>query len=172
MPSGTAVPTQPSALPLNPSTDPRDVPESSAESLEDPDTSSEQGPADARMQRTGVSDRSHEAAADAAVEAAARAAGAGSKAGAADQAAVDGVGYWQVAWLYLTSLLKLGEAYEVAGSHEDAVHAFKEGLELVCHTLLSMQLPGACDQQIHVDHACCPSSLHILSVTLHGCYNK
>ncbi|KAL0042551.1 hypothetical protein WJX79_003322 [Trebouxia sp. C0005] len=35
-----------------------------------------------------------------------------------------------VTWLYLTSLLKLGEAYEVAGSHEDALHAFREGQEL------------------------------------------
>ena len=43
-----------------------------------------------------------------------------------------GIGYWQVAWLYLTSLLKLGEVYEMAGSHEDAMHAFKEGQELVC----------------------------------------
>lgn len=44
---------------------------------------------------------------------------------------LEGVGYWQVTWLYLTSLLKLGEVYEVAGSHEDALHAFKEGQELV-----------------------------------------
>lgn len=44
----------------------------------------------------------------------------------------EGVGYWQVTWLYLTSLLKLGEVYEMAGSHEDALHAFKEGQELVC----------------------------------------
>lgn len=44
---------------------------------------------------------------------------------------MDGIGYWQVAWLYLTSLLKLGEVYEMAGSHEDAMHAFKEGQELV-----------------------------------------
>ena len=43
----------------------------------------------------------------------------------------DGMGYWQVAWLYLTSLLKLGEVYETVGSHEDALHAFKEGQELV-----------------------------------------
>ena len=43
----------------------------------------------------------------------------------------DGVGFWQVTWLYLTSLLKLGEVYEVAGSHEDALHAFREGQELV-----------------------------------------
>ena len=49
---------------------------------------------------------------------------------------VDGVGYWQVTWLYLTSLLKLGEVYEVAGSHEDALHAFKEGQELVRTTQL------------------------------------
>ncbi len=44
---------------------------------------------------------------------------------------LEGVGYWQVTWLYLTSLLKLGEVYEVAGSHEDAIHAFREGQELV-----------------------------------------
>lgn len=44
---------------------------------------------------------------------------------------LEGVGYWQVTWLYLTSLLKLGEVYELAGSHEDALHAFKEGQELV-----------------------------------------
>ncbi len=51
---------------------------------------------------------------------------------------VDGVGYWQVTWLYLTSLLKLGEVYEVAGSHEDALHAFREGQELVRTTQLSL----------------------------------
>ena len=51
---------------------------------------------------------------------------------------VDGVGYWQVTWLYLTSLLKLGEVYEVAGSHEDALHAFTEGQELVRTTQLSL----------------------------------
>ena len=47
------------------------------------------------------------------------------------RASDEGVGYWQATWLYLTSLLRLGEAYEAAGSHEDAVHAFKEGSELV-----------------------------------------
>jgi len=51
---------------------------------------------------------------------------------------VDGVGYWQVTWLYLTSLLQLGEVYEVAGSHEDALHAFREGQELVRTTQLSL----------------------------------
>ena len=45
---------------------------------------------------------------------------------------LDGIGYWQVTWLYLTSLLKLGEVYDMAGSHEDALHAFNEGQELVC----------------------------------------
>lgn len=49
--------------------------------------------------------------------------------------ALDGIGYWQVTWLYLTSLLKLGEVYDMAGSHEDALHAFKEGQELVCMSL-------------------------------------
>ena len=49
---------------------------------------------------------------------------------------LDGVGYWQVTWLYLTSLLKLGEVYEVAGSHEDAVHAFREGQELVSRSCI------------------------------------
>lgn len=52
---------------------------------------------------------------------------------------LEGIGYWQVTWLYLTSLLKLGEVYEVAGSHEDALHAFKEGQELVCR-----QIPAYC----------------------------
>lgn len=51
----------------------------------------------------------------------------------------EGPGYWQITWLYLTSLLKLGEVYELAGSHEDASHAFKEGQELVSW----FQLPGA-----------------------------
>ena len=49
---------------------------------------------------------------------------------------LDGVGYWQVTWLYLTSLLKLGEVYEVAGSYEDAVHAFREGQELVSRSCI------------------------------------
>lgn len=193
MPSGTAAPThspsQPSALPLNSSTDPRDVPDSSAKTLEDPDTSSALGAVDAIMQGTDVSDSSHEAA-DFAAEAAARAAGARTKAGAADQAGVDGVGYWQVAWLYLTSLLKLGEAYEIAGSHEDAVHAFKEGLELVCHFLLQhvqpfydigsrFQLVSSVDPRCNftcmrsggssVGRACCTSSVHNLVMILHGC---
>ena len=57
--------------------------------------------------------------------------------GVRGEVGVDGVGYWQVTWLYLTSLLKLGEVYEVAGSHEDALHAFREGQELVRTTQLS-----------------------------------
>ena len=58
--------------------------------------------------------------------------------GVRGEVGVDGVGYWQVTWLYLTSLLKLGEVYEVAGSHEDALHAFTEGQELVSTTQLSL----------------------------------
>ena len=80
------------------------------------------------MKDADVSDDSHEAAGDGT---AAAASGTRTRVGV-EQAGVEGVGYWQVAWLYLTSLLKLGEAYEVAGSHDDAVHAFKEGLDLVC----------------------------------------
>jgi len=57
--------------------------------------------------------------------------------GVRGEVGVDGVGYWQVTWLYLTSLLKLGEVYEVAGSHEDALHAFREGQELVRTTQVS-----------------------------------
>ncbi len=58
--------------------------------------------------------------------------------GVRGEVGVDGVGYWQVTWLYLTSLLKLGEVYEVAGSHEDALHAFREGQELVRTSQLSL----------------------------------
>lgn len=124
-------PAQPSALPSYPGTPPDDVPAHSAETLTDPAPSSPtQGQADIMMKDADVSDSHHEAADDD-TAAAAQEAGAPTRVGA-DQGVVEGVGYWQVAWLYLTSLLKLGEAYEVAGSHEDAVHAFKEGLELVC----------------------------------------
>ena len=130
--AATSSPSQPSALPFNPSADPSDVPDPSAKTMEDTQTlSPSQGPANALMKNANVSDISH----DAADDAAAQAAGTRFTAGAADQSGVDGVGYWQVAWLYLTSLLKLGEAYETAGSHEDATHAFNEGLELVCHFL-------------------------------------
>ena len=134
--AATSSPSQPSALPLNPGTDPSDVPDPSAKTLEDTETWSPggpQGPADAALKNADGSDIGHDAADDAA-DAAAQAAGTGSRAGA-DQNGIDAVGYWQVAWLYLTSLLKLGEAYEIAGSHEDAMHAFKEGLELVCYLL-------------------------------------
>ena len=193
MPSGTAAPTpspsQPSEQSLTPSTD---VPDFSVETLEDHFSSSAHGAGNATMQGTDVSDSSH-AAADADAEAAATAAGAGTKAGAADQAGVGGMGYWQVAWLYLTSLLKLGEAYEIAGSQEDAVHAFKEGLELVCHLLLQHVLPfyyigspfqlllsvkSRCNfacmhaSDSSVGRACCPSSVHNIVVTLRDCHDK
>ena len=66
-----------------------------------------------------------------AVPEAAQAIKVGQSIGATHLSGAEGVGYWQVTWLYLTSLLKLGDVYEVAGSHVDALHAFKEGLELV-----------------------------------------
>ena len=94
------------------------------------------------MEDADGSGSSHEAAGNA-TAAAAQAAGMGARVGAAEQGWVDGVGYWQVAWLYLTSLLKLGEAYELAGSHEDAVHAFQEGLELVCQFTLFYTTPSS-----------------------------
>ena len=71
--------------------------------------------------------------------------------GGAQLSGAEGVGYWQVTWLYLTSLLKLGEVYEVAGSHEDAVHAFKEGLELVSHKTPS---PKDSMKSLHMQIAC------------------
>ena len=168
MSSGTAAdtssPSQPSALPVNPSTDPSDVPDPSA-TPKDPETPSpSQGPAIALVENADVSDSSQDTADDAA-DAAAQAARTMSGAWGADLSGVDGVGYWQVAWLYLTSLLKLGEAYETAGSHEDAAHAFKEGLELVCHFLSFTQIlqsrhtsrPAA---QPSVGHTHCVSSAH------------
>ena len=59
-------------------------------------------------------------------------------------AGLDGVGYWQVLWLYLSSLLRLGEVYEMAGSHEDAVHAFREGQELVGVLCACSQIVSNC----------------------------
>lgn len=127
----TDSPAQLSALPSYPGTPPDDVPAHSAEALTDPTPSSPtQGQAEVIMKDADVPHSQQEAAGDGAA-AAAQEAGARTRVGA-DQGVVERVGYWQVAWLYLTSLLKLGEAYEVAGSHEDAMHAFKEGLELVC----------------------------------------
>lgn len=113
---------------MNPKTDPNGVPDSSATFKGPESSSTSQDPADAVMKDADEPDISYDAA-----DAAAKAAATRSGVGGADQSGVDGVGYWQVAWLYLTSLLKLGEAYETAGSHEDAAHAFKEGLELVGH---------------------------------------
>ena len=118
---------------MNPKTDPNGVPDPSATFKGPESSSTSQDPADAVMKDADEPDISYDAADDDAADAAAKAAATRSGVGGADQSGVDGVGYWQVAWLYLTSLLKLGEAYETAGSHEDAAHAFKEGLELVCH---------------------------------------
>ena len=132
--AATSGPSQPSALPLNPSTDPNDMPNPSVTPKHPESPSPSQAPGNALMKNAGVSDSTQDAADDAA-DAAAQAARTKSRAGGVDQSGVDGVGYWQVAWLYLTSLLKLGEVYETAGSHEDAAHAFKEGLELVCRFL-------------------------------------
>ena len=120
---------------MNPGTDPSGLPDAST-TLKDPETlSTSQGSADALTKNAELSDTSHDDAADAAAQAAATRSGGGG----AGQSGVDGLGYWQVAWLYLTSLLKLGEVYETAGNHEDAAHAFKEGLQLVCHFLSSIQ---------------------------------
>lgn len=132
MSSGTAAttdnPAQTSALPSYSGTPPDDGP---AKTLTDPTPSLPPHiQPDARMKNADISDSSTEAA-GVGTAAPAQAAEARTRVGA-DQGGVEGVGYWQVAWLYLTSLLKLGEAYEVAGSHEDAVHAFREGLQLVC----------------------------------------
>jgi len=73
--------------------------------------------------------------------------------GVRGEVGVDGVGYWQVTWLYLTSLLKLGEVYEVAGAHEDALHAFREGQELVTDNatltvIMSLSRAFVCKQML------------------------
>lgn len=40
-------------------------------------------------------------------------------------------GWWQALELYLASLVHVGSLLETAGSHEDALLAFEEGLTLV-----------------------------------------
>ncbi|KAA6417398.1 MAG: cell division-associated BIMB-like, partial [Trebouxia sp. A1-2] len=110
LPSSSSHQTRPSGAPPQPSRRSPHAPDAVQDSIPDPDTTQaenttlavEAGPTEVAVVHGGLR----------------------------GEVGVDGVGYWQVTWLYLTSLLKLGEAYEVAGSHEDALHAFREGQEL------------------------------------------
>ena len=45
--------------------------------------------------------------------------------------ALDTVGWWQTSSVYLASLLQMGELHEMLGAPDDAIHALKEGEELV-----------------------------------------
>lgn len=118
LPSSSSHQTRPSGAPPQPSRRSPHAPDAVQDSIPDPDTTQaenttlavEAGPTEVAVVHGGLR----------------------------GEVGVDGVGYWQVTWLYLTSLLKLGEAYEVAGSHEDALHAFREGQELVRTTQLSV----------------------------------